>query len=134
MQTLVEISNVSYKYKGAGEDSLDGVSISVLKGETVLLCGASGSGKTSVIRLINGLIPHYYNGELTGEVKVCGRDVANTELYELAGVVGTVFQNPRSQFFSVDTDGEIVFGPENIGLDPDEIRNRKETMPQFCKM
>ena len=123
---LIEIKNVSHKYKGAGEDSLDGVSLSVNKGETVLLCGASGSGKTSVIRLINGLIPHYYNGDMTGEVSVGGRDIADTELYELAGVVGTVFQNPRSQFFSVDTDGEIVFGPENIGLDPEEIKNRKE--------
>ena len=105
--------------------SLDGLSLTVKAGETLLLCGASGSGKTSVIRLINGLIPHYYHGEMTGDVIVKGLDIANTQLYELAGVVGTVFQNPRSQFFSVDTDGEIVFGPENLGLSPKEIRARK---------
>ena len=98
----------------------------VKKGEVLLLCGESGSGKTSVIRLINGLIPHYYQGELEGDIHVAGHDIKATELYELAGTVGTVFQNPRSQFFSVDTDGEIVFGPENIGLAPDEIIRRKQ--------
>ena len=124
--TIVEIKNVTHKYKGAAGNTLDGVSLSIKRGETLLLCGASGSGKTSVIRLINGLIPHYYQGTMTGEVTVNGLDISKTQLYELAGVVGTVFQNPRSQFFSVDTDGEIVFGPENIGLSPEEIRSRKE--------
>jgi len=123
---VVDIRNVTHSYKGAGEESLAGVSLSIREGETVLLCGASGSGKTSVIRLINGLIPHYYKGEMSGEVLVCDRDISKTEIADLAGTVGTVFQNPRSQFFSVDTDGEIVFGPENIGLDPAEIVRRKE--------
>lgn len=125
MNTVVDIRNVTHRYKGAGQDTLNNVSLSVCKGETVLLCGASGSGKTSIIRLINGLIPHYYQGEMTGEVLVDGIKIAETELYELAGVVGTVFQNPRSQFFSIDTDGEIVFGPENVGLAPEEILKRK---------
>ena len=123
---IIKIENVRYRYKGSEMDSLDDVSLTVKAGETLLLCGASGSGKTSVIRLINGLIPHYYNGELAGNVTVAGKNIAETELCDLAGMVGTVFQNPRSQFFSVDTDGEIVFGPENVGLPPSEIRKRKE--------
>ncbi|WP_049962569.1 ABC transporter ATP-binding protein [Ruminococcus sp. HUN007] len=127
-QTIAQINNVTHRYKGAALNSLDSVSLSVKRGETLLLCGASGSGKTSVIRLLNGLIPHYYHGDVTGEVTVNGHDIARTPLYELAGVVGTVFQNPRSQFFSVDTDGEVVFGPENIGLSPDEILSRKKTV------
>ncbi len=126
MENIIEIKKVRHQYKGADEESLKKVSLSVKRGETLLLCGASGSGKTSLIRLINGLIPHYYKGEMTGEVIVAGKDISKTELYELAGIVGTVFQNPRSQFFSVDTDGEIVFGTENIGLDTSEIRKRKE--------
>ena len=65
---IIKIENVKYRYKGSAEDSLDDVSLTVKAGETLLLCGASGSGKTSVIRLINGLIPHYYNGELAGNV------------------------------------------------------------------
>lgn len=134
MQTIAKIYNVTHKYKGAAENSLDGVSLTIQKGETILLCGASGSGKTSVIRLLNGLIPHYYQGDMTGDVTVKGLDITQTQLYELAGIVGTVFQNPRSQFFSVDTDGEIVFGPENIGLGPKEINARKEIIAKQMKL
>ncbi|MCR5374616.1 MAG: ABC transporter ATP-binding protein [Lachnospiraceae bacterium] len=128
MEDIIKIERVSFKYKGSGAKLLDDVSLNVKKGETILLTGESGSGKTTLIRLINGLIPHYYAGELEGKVTVDGRDIAKTELYELAGVVGTVFQNPRSQFFSVDTDGEIVFGAENIGLEPSEIIRRKNAV------
>ena len=134
MHTIAQIKNVTYRYKGAAENSLDSVSLTIQKGETILMCGASGSGKTSVIRLLNGLIPHYYHGDMTGDVTVNGLDIAETQLYELAGVVGTVFQNPRSQFFSVDTDGEIVFGPENIGLAPKEINARKEIITKQMKL
>ena len=128
MKNIIEISNVSFHYKGSEEGLLHNVSLKVVEGETLLLCGASGSGKTTIIRLINGLIPHYYQGELKGTVLVDGYDIKSTELYDLAGVVGTVFHNPRSQFFSVDADGEIVFGPENIGLEPDEIKRRVATV------
>lgn len=122
---MVEITNVNFSYKGSADAGLHDVSLQIHDGETVLLCGASGCGKTTILRLINGLIPHYYRGELSGSVTVGGRDIAKTELYELASVVGTVFQNPRSQFFSVDTDGEITFGTENIGIPPAEILRRK---------
>ena len=118
---MINIENVNFRYKGSGESGLHDITLNIADGETVLLCGASGCGKTTITRLINGLIPHYYKGELEGTVTVNGRDIANTELYELASVVGTVFQNPRSQFFAVDTDGEITFGTENIGMSPEEI-------------
>lgn len=122
---MIEIKNVNFRYKGSDEGSLEDLSLTIHDGETVLLCGASGCGKTTVGRLINGLIPHYYKGELMGSVTVNGRDIAQTELYDLAGVVGTVFQNPRSQFFAIDTDGEITFGAENIGMPPEDIVSRK---------
>ena len=125
MDGIIDIKNVSFRYKGSDNGLLNDFSLSVKRGEVLLLCGLSGSGKTTVIRLINGLIPHFYQGDMQGNVNVAGYDIKETELYELAGTVGTVFQNPRSQFFSVDTDGEIVFGPENIGLAPDEIIKRK---------
>ncbi|MCR5345727.1 MAG: energy-coupling factor ABC transporter ATP-binding protein, partial [Lachnospiraceae bacterium] len=128
MEDIINIEHVFFKYKGSDTPLLNDVSLTVKKGETLLLTGESGSGKTTLIRLINGLIPHYYVGELEGNVTVSGYDIKNTELYELAGIVGTIFQNPRSQFFSVDTDGEIVFGPENIGLSPDEIVKRKDAV------
>jgi len=123
---MIEIRNVNFHYQGLEQAGLKDINLTIGDGEVVLLCGASGCGKTTVTRLINGLIPHYYKGELEGEVTVNGRNISETKLYDLAGVVGSVFQNPRSQFFSVDTDGEVVFGPENIGLPREEILNRKE--------
>lgn len=123
---MIEIRNVTYRYSGSDQVNLSDISLTVPDGECLLLCGASGCGKTSITRLINGLIPHFYKGELSGQATVNGRDISSTELYDLAGIVGSVFQNPRSQFFSVDTDGEVVFGPENIGLDAVEILRRKQ--------
>ncbi|MBR3031683.1 MAG: ATP-binding cassette domain-containing protein, partial [Clostridiales bacterium] len=61
---MIKIDHVSFKYKGSSEGLLSDVSLSFAKGETVLLCGASGCGKTTILRLINGLIPHYYSGDL----------------------------------------------------------------------
>jgi len=80
--------------------------------------------KTTVTRLLNGLIPHYYEGELTGSVTVFDRDIRSTQIEDLAGTVGSVFQNPRSQFFCVDTTAEIAFGCENMGMPEEEILSR----------
>lgn len=125
---MIEIKNVAFRYTGLDKGGLKNINLKITAGECVLLCGASGCGKTTVTRLINGLIPHFYQGELSGEVIVNGKNIGEQELYALAGLVGSVFQNPRSQFFSVDTDGEITFGPENIGLSKEEILKRKESV------
>ncbi|MFT3952303.1 MAG: energy-coupling factor ABC transporter ATP-binding protein [Oscillospiraceae bacterium] len=121
---MIELKNVDYTYDNAQNGSLYDVSLSVKKGETVLLCGKSGCGKTTVTRLINGLIPHYYEGTLSGTVIVNNVDIAGSELYETARYVGSVFQNPRSQFFCVDTTSELAFACENMGLPEDEIQRR----------
>ena len=82
-ENIIEIKHVNFKYKGSEEGLLNDTSLTVKKGETLLLTGASGSGKTTIIRLINGLIPHYYQGDLDGMVTVAGGDIGKTELYEL---------------------------------------------------
>ena len=73
-----------------------------------MLCGASGCGKTTVTRLINGLIPHYCEGELSGSVNVCGVDIKNTPIEKISEQVGSIFQNPRSQFFCVELDQKKI--------------------------
>ncbi len=118
------LKNVSFRYKNGDAGALTGLDLTISEGECVLLCGSSGCGKTTVTRLLNGLIPHYYEGELAGDVTVFGRSVADTAIEDLAGTVGSVFQNPRSQFFCVDTTAEIAFGCENMGLPEEEIRER----------
>lgn len=121
---MIEIKNTSFDYI-KGQRTLDSININIRKGECVLLCGESGCGKTTVTMLINGLIPHFEeNGELRGTVTVAGLDTAKAELYQLSSYVGSVFQNPKSQFFHTDAESEIVFGLENSGTDPAIIRNR----------
>ena len=128
---MIEFENVSFSYARSDEASVKEISLKINKGEAVLLCGESGCGKTTLIRMINGLIPHFYEGELSGKVNVDGTDTVKAELYETAKVVGSVFQNPRSQFFCVDSTSELAFGPENMGLSEDEIRARIDKTVSF---
>ena len=134
---MVELKNVSFRYgsderQEYGENSLFDVNLTVQNGEFVLLTGPSGCGKTTILRLINGLIPHFYPGLVEGEVLVNGRASSSQELYETALLVGTVFQNPRSQFYNVDTTGELAFGCENRGLPEEQIYHRiDDTVSRF---
>ena len=113
---MITFQDVSFRYKDSEQaQSLKHVSFHIASGEVVLLCGRSGCGKTTITRLINGLIPHFYEGNVMGGVTVAGPDVLAQPITKTAQSVGSVFQNPRSQFFNVDSTSEIVFGCENMG-------------------
>ncbi len=131
---MIEIKNVSFRHENADEVSIHDISLKIPDGQCVLLCGESGSGKTTITRLVNGLIPHYYEGEMQGEVIVNGLNVTKSELYETAKKVGSVFQNPRSQFFCVDTTSELAFGCENMGMPEAEILNRVDKVSSEMKI
>ncbi len=123
---MIQIDHVTFSY-GEGNEVASGVQDINLKiegGQFVVLCGESGCGKTTITRLLNGLIPHYYEGRMTGAVWVHGAKVSERPIYDTAQVVGSVFQNPRSQFFNVDTTSEITFGCENLGQPEQSIRER----------
>ena len=132
---MVELKNVSFEYPSGGESDgnfLKNIDLTVGDGQFVLLTGPSGCGKSTVIRLINGLIPNYYEGKIEGSVTVDGENVSEKPLHELAGKMGTVFQNPRSQFFNVDTTSELAFLCENMGMEEKEIIRRiEDTVSSF---
>ncbi len=121
---MIHIQNVSFTYEQADTPSLKNIDLSVKTGECVLLCGKSGCGKTTLIRLLCGMLPDFYNGVFTGSVSVKGIDPVTAPMYEIAKTVGTVFQNPRTQFYTVNTTSEIAFGCENFGMEPKLIRDR----------
>ena len=123
---MIEFENVSFSYEGQEHGGLHGISLKIADGECVLFCGRSGCGKTTVTRLVNGLIPQFYQGELQGRVLVDGQEISNLPMYQIAAKVGSVFQNPRTQFFNVDTDSEIAFGIENEARPVKELEERVE--------
>ncbi len=126
---MIYFSNVSFNYQVTDPEGqtrivtgLRNISLKIRKGEFVVLTGGSGCGKTTLIRLINGLIPHFYTGERSGNILLDGKDIAEMSLYEISEKVGSVFQNPKSQFFNVNTTDELAFAAENQGRDPLCIR------------
>ena len=122
---MIEFKNVSFSYgKESSSGGIKNINLTIKTGEFVLLTGESGCGKTTITRLVNGLVPHYYEGKLTGHVLLDGQSVSDTPLYDLATMVGSVFQNPKSQFFNVDTDSELAFACENLGYPKENILQR----------
>lgn len=131
---MIKLEQVSFSYSGVEKENLKNVNLSIHDGECILLCGRSGCGKTTITRLINGLIPHFYEGQLIGNVTVNDINIFSVPIYKLATHIGSVFQNPRTQFFNVDTDSEIVFGIENEAIAPDELQSRLDSTTDILKI
>jgi len=127
----ISLKNVSFSYSDSLDDAiLKNLNLEIRSGECVVLAGESGCGKTTISKLINGLIPHYHSGSMDGDVLLGDKNTADMTLAEISRVVGSVFQNPRSQFFNIDTDCELAFGCENLGMDPEEIKQRVANVVQ----
>ena len=104
---MIEFKNVSFTYDSVDRNAgIYNVNLKIDDGEVIVFCGESGCGKTTISRLINGLIPGYYTGTLEGEVIVRDYKISQNPIDELSRYVGSVFQNPRTQFFNVDSTSE----------------------------
>ena len=130
--SFIESKQVSFTYQGSAAPALREVSLQIEPGECILLCGRSGCGKTTFSRLLNGLAPAFYPGELTGECTVGSLLAGSAAIEQYVPVVGSVFQNPKTQYFNVDTTAELAFPCENSGMPPAAIRKRvAEVVAQF---
>lgn len=120
---MIKFDNVKFGYKKK-VSVLDELNLQIKSGECVLLLGESGCGKSTMLKMINGLIPHFYKGHMSGSVKIDEQDIAETKMYEISKKVGSVFQNPKSQFFNSDTTSEVAFALENSGVGREEMKAR----------
>jgi len=121
---ILRFEGVSYSYPGVDIPALDGLDLTVHPGESVLVAGASGSGKSTFCRACIGLVPHFHHGTLTGRVLVDGLDTRQHPVCELFRHAGLVFQNPDAQLFNQTVEAELTYGLESLGLVPSEIEKR----------
>ena len=123
---MIEFKELNFTYADSKRPVLSGINLRIQEGEFVLVTGPSGCGKSSLCRCFNGLIPHFYGGEISGELKVCGYDVLKHKTSELATKVGMVFQDPENQIVATDIEREIAFGLENLAFSEKIIAKRVE--------
>lgn len=121
---MIEFQNVSFSYHESSDGGLKHIDLTIPDGQCVLLCGRSGCGKTTLTRFVNGLIPQFFAGVPDGRVLLDGKNIFDLPMYRIAKKVGSVFQNPRTQFFNVDTDSEIAFGMENEAVPQEQLKYR----------
>ncbi|NLD91099.1 MAG: energy-coupling factor ABC transporter ATP-binding protein [Fibrobacter sp.] len=121
---MIRIENLSLRYSGASEPLIDGISLTIAKGETVLICGPTGCGKSSLINCMNGVLHHESSAQIKGDVYINGHDIRKIPLSHLCTWAGTVFQNPDTQICSATPESEIAFGLENQCVDRKSMKER----------
>jgi len=121
---LIEVRDLSFRYLGSSNYALRDVNLEIKRGEFVVLAGKSGCGKTTLLRCLNGLIPHFYEGDFKGRVLVCGKNTLENPPHIISQIAGMVFQNPDSQLFALTVEADIAFPLENLGLPREVIRER----------
>lgn len=128
---MINFTNFNYKYTGSEKLNIASLNLQIKKGECVLFTGNSGCGKTTILRMINGLAPEFFEGGFSGELKVAHLNFGD-KLTEFSKIVGSVFQNPKNQFFHLDSTSELAFSMENFGYSEESILKRiKEITEQF---
>lgn len=134
VQPPVIIENLSFRYRSRSDFAIRDINLTVNEPQVVLIAGASGCGKTTLARCINGLIPRSYKGELTGKIYLQGQDIAGLPLARISQLVGTVLQDPERQILGSIVKNEVAFGLENLGLSRSEIHRRVDEALERLKI
>jgi energy-coupling factor transporter ATP-binding protein EcfA2 len=133
-ETPLVIENLTFRYRDRKDPAISGLSFTANRGEILLVAGASGCGKTTLIRTINGLIPRSYKGDLTGRAMIFGEETLKWKLSQISQKVGTVLQDPERQILGTKVLNEVAFGLENLGLPREEIIHRVDESMAFLNI
>jgi energy-coupling factor transporter ATP-binding protein EcfA2 len=131
---VIRLEGVSFRYRAAREPALSDVTFRIRRGELVGLLGRSGSGRSTLAATLNGTIPHLVRGALTGRVWIGGEDIRSKRPCDLADRIGFVFQDFEAQLFSTNATLEVAFGPENLGVDREEIARRTDRCLRLVRL
>jgi energy-coupling factor transporter ATP-binding protein EcfA2 len=126
MTIPVEVKELTFAYRGAKKPAIRNINLKLVGGEFLVVTGPTGCGKTTLARCFNGLIPHFHQGRMTGQIKLNGVETRERKVSDLSQTVGFVFQDPENQLVALNVERELAFGPENLGLPREEIRARVE--------
>jgi len=124
MKPVIEFNNFSWQYNAQQKQTLKNINLTINEGEKILLCGSSGSGKSTIGHALNGLIPFYYRGEITGSLKIMGKETKDLSLFEISKMVGTVLQDSDGQFVGLTVAEDIAFALENDNVPQIELFER----------
>ena len=131
---IISFEHASFQYEGQSQESLKDVKLIIKSGEFLVITGQSGCGKTTLTRCINNLIPRFFEGRLSGEVIVLGRSIKESDAGEAGKEIASIFQDPRSQFFTTNSSSEVAFACENYGIPHKEIVKRVNSAFQSLNM
>jgi energy-coupling factor transporter ATPase len=133
-QNAIDIKQLTYSYPTSPQPVLNGIDLTVRKGEFLSIMGPTGAGKSTLCLTLNGIIPQSLSGTMQGTVVVDGMNTTTYGVHQLTSKVGMVFQEPESQLFAMNVEEELSFGPENLGVPPDEIRRRVDWALKVVRM
>ena len=121
---VIEFKNFTFQYRAQAKPTLNNINLTIYEGEKVLIVGPSGSGKSTISNCINGLIPFSYKGNILGSLKINGKETKNMSIFELSNSVGTVLQDPDSQFIGLTVAEDIAFKLENDCIQQDKMKEK----------